>query len=234
MACPQAWHYLYELNFQLKKTDSLFFGSSIHEAIAAFYEGKLPLVILDEFMRKSSWQKPPTFDVEKNIDEATTLIELFLKKAPYFEPLPGWIEQRKSIYLSHPRTGESIPIPFTFKIDLITKDGYIVDHKTSKSASLKQTDQNRIQGIAYQMAYRTIFNKKPKGFIQNLIIRQKRNPRIIPQVFHYTQDDEIYVFDLLKYCLDKIEKREHLTMMPMMKTFYGCPIGVLCTIHGRG
>lgn len=231
MTCPRSWYYLYVHNMQLKKNDNLFFGSTIHEALAAFYTGQDPIKALEDYVRKPNKEKPKGITEDEIIADATRLIELYKVKGPYLEPLPGWVEQKKVFCMEHPVTHEILNVPFTIKIDLITRDGYIVDHKTSSKVSKTQTAENRLQGIAYWMFYRKAFGKNPRGFVQNSIVKQKRNPRILQTVFRYTQDDEVYLFETVKNVVGIIERGEYLTCEPLMKTFYKCPIGPLCDIH---
>jgi hypothetical protein len=185
-----------------------------------------------QFTKAQSSQKPAGYNLEKYLEEGTKILELYKKEGTYFDPNPDWIERRETISLINPITKEQIATPFTFQIDLITKDGYIIDHKTSSSGKGDQSETNRIQGIAYTMAYRSIFGKQPKGFIQNLIVKQKV-PKFIPRVFKYTEENEAYVFDLIKYTLERIGQKGYMVDKPALRTFYPCPIGALCDLHRR-
>lgn len=232
MTCPRAYYHIYHLGFKLKKSDALYFGSAIHEGLAAFYTGGNLIKKFVAYVKKNHWQRPKGFNEEEHIKNGIRLLKMYEKDGTYLEPLDGWVEKLETAYLSNPANGDVLPIPFRLKIDLITKDGYLVDHKTSKSSTTKQNGQNRQQAIIYTMAYRSIFGKRPKGFIQNLIINQVRNPRVIATTFKYSEDDEAQVFDTITDVFEKIAQREYLRMQPMMRTFYKCPIGPLCDIHG--
>ena len=210
----------------------MYFGTCIHAGLASFYKGGDPVAAYIAETKKNNWQKPKTYNEEKYLSVGIDLLERYKKDGVYLEPIPEWIEQRKIIQLANPKTGNIIPIPFSFQIDLITKDGYIVDHKTSSSADTNQNETNRLQGIAYQMAYRAIFGKKPKGFIQNLIVKQKV-PKFIPKILSYSDDDEVYAFDLIEHVLDRIERKGYLIDKPTIKTFYPCPVKTICRIHSK-
>lgn len=95
----------------------------------------------------------------------------------------------------------------------------ILDHKSSKSSKADQSEGYRTQAIAYCLAYISLFDKMPAGFIQNLIVKQK-TPQFIPVTFHYSMDDLNYTFNLIKYILDRIQKRMYLVDMPLVKTFF--------------
>jgi hypothetical protein len=210
----------------------MFFGSAIHSGLAAFYKGEDPVKEYIHFTKSQTWQKPKDYNDDKYIPDGIKILEAYKKEGTYFDPNPDWIERKELIKFANPVTGEQIEMPFSFTIDLITKDEYIVDHKTSSSSKGDQSETNRIQGIAYWMAYKSIFGKPPKGFIQNIIVKQK-TPKFIPRIFKYTQDDELYVFNLVKHVLERVAQRGYLVDKCGIRSFFPCPIGVLCDIHRK-
>jgi len=232
LTCPRAWAHIYLWGFQLKKSDNMFFGSAVHEGLAAYFRGEDPIKKYIYFTKSQTWQKPKDYNDDKYIEDGIKILEAYKKDGTFFDPNPDWIERKELIKFTNPVTGEKIETPFSFTIDLVTKDQYIVDHKTSSSAKGDQSETNRIQGIAYWLAYKSIFGKAPKGFIQNVIVKQK-TPKFIPRIFTYTLDDEVYVFNLVKHVLERIGQRGYLVDKPAIKTFYPCPISVLCDIHRK-
>ena len=201
LTCPRAWHYLYQLKFRLKKSDSLFIGSALHSGLETFYKGGDPVKAYVRYIKQNVWQKPKGFNEEKYIKEGINIMTVYKTKGTYFNPLPDWIERREITQLRNPHTDEVIPIPFSFKVDLVHQDGsklFLVDHKSSSSNSTKQLETNRIQAISYLTALRLILGKKIDGFIQNSIIKRKV-PQIVPTLFRYSEDDIDYVFNIIKY-----------------------------------
>ena len=232
LTCPRSFYHIYILGFQLKKSDNMFFGSSLHEGLAAFYRGEDPIKKFVHFTKSQTWQKPKDYNDDKYIPDGIKILEAYKKEGTYFDPNPDWIERKELIKFSNPITGEKIETPFSFTIDLITKDKYILDWKTSSSSKGDQNETNRIQGIAYQMAFFSIFGERPKGFIQYTIAKLK-TPKFIPRVFHYTEDDELYVFNLVKHVLGRVAQRGYLVDKPTIKTFYPCAVSTLCDIHRK-
>lgn len=231
LQCPRSWLYFYYYGLKLEKNENLYFGSVIHEGLAALYSGKDPIETIVHYIKKGSWEKPRLADESAFTDEALRIMAMYMSKGIYLSPKKDWIEKKVVLRLTHPTTKEEIPIPFTFKIDLITNDGYIVDHKTAGSVPKEQNETNKYQGIAYQMAYRKLFGKAPRGFVQNTIVKQKRNPRVVPEVFQYSVDDEIMLFELVKNVVHLIETDRAYTAWPMIRTHYPCQLGILCDIH---
>jgi hypothetical protein len=210
----------------------MFFGSSLHEGLAAFYRGEDPIKKFIHFTKSQTWQKPKDYNDDKYIPDGIKILEAYKKEGTYFDPNPDWIERKEVIKLKHPITNEIIETPYSFTIDLITKDKYLIDWKTSSSSKGDQNETNRIQGIAYSLAYQSMFGEKPKGFIQYIIVKQK-TPKFIPRIFHYTDDEQIYVFDLIKYTLERIAQKGYLIDLPKIRVFYPCQLGVLCDIHRK-
>lgn len=227
LTCPRAYYFKYVLGMQQPPNDKLFFGNAIHEGIAAFYKKQNPIKAFRKVVATGQ-NKPPQFQTDKYVGEGEKVLEQYINKAPYFRP--KIVEEFREINLTHPISGEAIPYPFIFKIDLITEDGYIVDHKTTSGTGKTQYETDRIQAIAYCMAYRGMFGVRPKAFIQNAITKHKV-PRIVPTIYEYTPDDEAYIFDLFVEVLGMIERREYLTAQPMVKTFFPCKFKHICDIH---
>ena len=229
LQCPYAWYVQKILNIKTPKSDNLFFGSAAHFGLEQFYHGKDPVVSIEGYLRGDPLhERPQGFDIEKNVAEGKAIMELYKTKGPYFEPT--MIEERRTVDLLNPITQEALPVPFTFKFDLIS-DGFIVDHKTTKSNGEKQDDLNKNQGLAYFLAYRSLYGKRPAGFIQNSLVKQK-TPKIVPLILQYSIDEEVWFWNLAKKVLDMIAKQEYLTARPMVKTFYPCPCKDICPTHG--
>jgi len=229
LQCPYAWFATKILNIKTPKSDNLFFGSSAHFGLEQLYQKKDPTEAIEWYIRNDPHgERPPLFDIEKNVQDGKIMMELYKKKGPYFEPT--MIEERRTVDLLNPVTQEALPIPFTFKFDAIANE-HVIDFKTTKGNGLKQEDTNKNQGLAYFLAHRVLFGKPPKGFIQVSLVKQKV-PKIVPLVLHYSIDEEVWFWNLARKVLDMIARQEYLTARPMVKTFYPCSVKDICPIHG--
>jgi hypothetical protein len=232
LRCPFAWHMVHEVGLKLPKTDALFYGIAIHEALDSYYRGKDPVMALERFI-SSDPSIPSSFDKERFLGQGRALLEAYKTKGLSVDKVIS-LEERKTVELSHPVTKEKLPVPYTFKIDMICEIGgknWVVDHKTKQSGGEKQDAFNRIQGILYVMAYRELFGERPEGFIQNGLVANK-TPKIVSLPIHYSIEEEIEIWELAKKVLDLIKSREYLDSPPIMHSFYPCPVRLFCPTHG--
>lgn len=232
LQCPFAWHMIYKIGIKLPKTDSLFYGIAIHEALESYYSGKDPVVTLEQFIT-SDPSIPSSFDKERYISQGRALLEAYKTQGLVVDKIIS-LEERKTINLSHPVTGEKLFLPYTFKMDMIGEiwgKTYVVDHKTMQSGGNKQDPFNRIQGILYYMAYREMFGTRPDGFIQNGLVANK-TPKIVPLFLTYSVEEEIEIWELAKKVLGLMKSEDYLENPPLMSSFYPCPVRVLgCPFH---
>ena len=232
LQCPYAWQMLYIHKIKTPKSDNLFFGSAVHFGLESLYRGNDPVEAIERYIRTDPLhERLPSFDTEKHIRDGKAMMELYLTKGPYLEPL--MIEERKTVDLVNPKTNESLPIPFTFRIDLLTQQHQLVDFKTTKSNGTKQEDLNRHQGLGYYLAHRAMFEgQPPREFIQVSLIKQKI-PKIVPLIVQYSLDEEVWFWNLAKKVLDMIARGEYRTARPMVKSFYPCPVKDMCPVHAK-
>ena len=230
LQCPKAFYFIYQVGIKVPKSPSLFYGQAIHEGIAAFYQQQDPLVAFEKSLLAPSQEKPLNFAWEKYLEEGKLLMETYKTQAPFFDPLV--IEKFETVPLYHPVNREPLPLDFSLKIDLITKDGFIVDHKSTSSANPKIDEMQKLQAVAYTMAYQTLYGHKPEAFVFNFLIKRKRNPRIVPIFFHCTDDDEVWFFDIAHHVID-LASTDCRLIPPMVKSHYPCPVRNLCSWHGQ-
>lgn len=222
LAYPEAYYYKYVLQIKpTTKVENLVFGSAFHEGVAA--------IILDRDFVEPVWsyvrRQKEAKDLEEIYRDVLRMLRLYKKKGPWFDPLQ--VEVKNSVYLQHPTTGEKLPIPFVYKMDLITTDGMIVDHKTTSAELKEQGWQYRNQGIAYWMCYKQEFGENPRYFVENQAIKQKRNPRFVQKFYSYGLEEEVWFFNLCKEALWKM-KMEEWYGKPKFKTYFPNPYKLLC------
>ena len=233
MQCPRAFHFIYNLGLVSRRNVNLFYGSAIHSAIASYYRGGDPVATIKNKLMDDSPTKPDDFDLKKYLNEGVKLMETFVNDAPYFKPV--LVEEFKSTNIYHPITKEPLQLPLRFIIDLIgdvNGKRYIVDHKTTSSASPQIDELNRIQAIAYTMAYKSLYGKHPDSFVFNYLVKRVRKPKVVPIFFECGIDDEVWFFNLAKEIIGMILNGDCLTAVPMTKTYYPCPAKIFCTLHG--
>jgi CRISPR/Cas system-associated exonuclease Cas4 (RecB family) len=209
--CPRKYWYSYDLGIQTPKSEGFFFGSAVHEGLENYYSGKNP----DEAIRNALFSKKDKVgetakegvDPYKLYREAKRIIKIYPEQAPYFEPI--LVEHFFKVKLIHPETKEELPAGFVGKIDLITVDNKIVDHKTSNSSPNGFFEnKNNLQANGYAYAYLMMFGKLPEEFVFNYLIKgnTKREPSIEYKILKPQLGDICVFIDQCKHILDVILK----------------------------
>ena len=211
--CPRKYWYLYTLYLQTPKSEGFYFGSAVHEGLERYYLGKDPLEGVKQalFGKKESLKEEAKegIDLHKLYSEAKRIFQMYPKQAPYFEPL--LVEHFFEVELVHPETQERLPAMFVGKMDLITTTCEIVDHKTASGSDNGFWDaKNELQANGYSYAYLKMFDKLPKKFIFNNIIKgnTRREPRMEHKILKPQLGDVCMFFDQCKYVLDAILRGE--------------------------
>lgn len=225
LAYPEAWYLKYIIGVKdAVKSDSLLFGSAVHEGVANIILNKPYINDVWEIVKNEGTQIDDV-DVESTYAHIMRVLKTYEKDGPYFSPLI--VEELKTVTLHHPFTGEPLDIPFVVKMDLITEDKMVVDHKTTKSEMKQQGWQYKNQGVAYWMAYKELFGEKPTYFVENQIIKLKRTPRFVQKFYTYDEFDEVVFFNQAKKALNRIRNEDWYTP-PMMKSYFPNPFAHLC------
>lgn len=217
---PDAYYYKYVLGIKEQtKSEKLILGTLIHRGIERILEGK-------EYV-KDAWRqaKKEAFgleaaELESVYDEVLRLLNMYEKDGPYFEP--DTIEKLVKVKLIHPSSGKETTFPWVAKIDLITKNNWVVDHKTTSSEMKKLQSTYKNQAIGYWMTVKALTGKRPEYFVLNQIIKQKRKPRCRVDFYEFTEDEEAQFFDLVETVTHKI-LNEDFWGAPFLKTYYPHP-----------
>jgi len=207
--CPRKFWYRYKLRLETPKSEGFYFGSAIHQGLDNYYQGKDPIQGVTDalFGKKKSIGEEVKEGVNlvKQEKEARRIFEIYQDQAPYFDPL--LIEHFFKVSLIHPTTQEQLLATFVGKIDLITKDNIIVDHKTSSGGSSSfWAKKNTLQANAYSYAYLQMFGQLPSKFVFNNIVKgnTRRGPRFEPDVRGVALEDTIMFFEECKDALTAI------------------------------
>jgi len=209
--CPRKYWYIYELDIKPKKSEGMTFGSAVHAGLEGYYKGKDPMKGVDNslFGKKEKGEEPREgVDPYKLHQDAKKIFQVY-DKAPHFKPL--FVEYWFEVLMTHPKTHEALPVLFRGKIDLITVNGWIVDHKTASGRSNGFFEaKNVLQGNGYAFAYHSIFGELPKKFIINTIIRgnTRREPSFEQKPYVQDMDDICSFFDEARVVVDAIVKNK--------------------------
>lgn len=209
--CPRKYWYQYVLGVQKKKSEGFFFGSAIHEGLEAYYRGNDPMMAVRNALfgkkLRLSEEAEEGVNLKKLYKEAERCFKIYPNKAPYFEPLKT--EKYFDIPIIHPKTGEELNASLEGKIDLIDKRGFLVDHKTAKSAPNDFFDgKNNLQATAYAYAYLYLYDRLPEKFVFNYIIKgnTRREPSCQYQIKRPGIDEICEFFDLCKMIYRSIQE----------------------------
>lgn len=211
--CPRKFWYTYDMRILTPKNEGFYFGSAIHEGLEAYYLGKDPMQGVKNALfgakRNISEEAKEGIDLAKLKMEAKRIFSIYPQQAPYLKPL--FIEHIFKVQLVNPETQEKLPAMFVGKMDLITADGKVVDHKTASNSPGDFFDaRNTLQANGYSYAYLKMFEKLPSSFIINTIVKgnTRREPRFEPQIKRPTIGDICHFFDTCKTVLDALIRKE--------------------------
>jgi CRISPR/Cas system-associated exonuclease Cas4 (RecB family) len=229
---PRKYWYVYEMGIQTPKSEGYYFGSAVHEGLDYYYSGKDPMQGVSNalFGKKTSIKEEAKEGVDpyKLYTQARKIFDVYKKDAPKYKAL--FIEHMFEVDLIHPVTKEQLPVVFVGKVDLITTDGFLVDHKTGGGLDNGYFDDaNWIQSTGYAYAYWVKFGQLPSGFIFNQIIKgtSKNPPRFEQKTLTPDLKDFGKFFDIAKDVLGKISRGETKDY-PSDKHSRVCPCKDIC------
>jgi hypothetical protein len=200
------------MEMQTPKSEGYYFGSALHAGLENHYKGKDPMKGVDNALfgkKEKVGEKPKEgIDLYKLHQDAKKIFAKY-DNAPMFNPL--FVEYWFEVPLVHPKTKEALPDIFRGKIDLITANGWVVDHKTGSGGSngfFKA--KNTLQANGYAFAYYSIFGKLPEKFIFNMIDKgnTRREPSFEQEVYVQDLDDICSFFDECKQVISDIKTRK--------------------------
>jgi len=202
--CPHKYRLSYIRGYWInKESTALRFGSAIHKALEAMYKGQDAKLAL----KKSIYEKPENVlwkksNPDREYNLAVKMLEMYDKKKLHL--IPRDVEKMFNIEVINPETNEKLPWTLKGKMDIVTKDGWICDHKTS-SGSLTQTwADNEFQATAYSFAYKNLYKETEKGIIYNVLIKRVKEPRLEAIVTRRDLSDKIYFFEVAKDFIGKV------------------------------
>lgn len=211
--CPRKYWYVYEMRMETPKSEGFFFGSAIHTGLEYYYSKKDPMQGVKKalFGKKSSIGEEAKEGVDpyKLYKDARKIFDVYPKKAVEFDAV--LVEHRFKVEMIHLKTQKQLPAVFVGKIDLITANAEVVDHKTGSGGySSFFEDKNIFQASGYVYAYLRMFGKMPSDFFFNNIIKgnSKREPRIELQKVDINKEHLYVFFNKCEDALLKITNKE--------------------------
>ena len=226
---PRKYWYVYEMGIKTPKSEGYFFGSAVHEGLENYYNKKDPMQGVSRalFGKKSSIgeEAKEGVDPHKLYTQARKIFDVYASKAPKFNPL--FVEHRFEVDLIHPQTGEQLQATFTGKVDLITVEGDVVDHKTGGNFGSHYFDEpNWVQSTGYAYFYWVKFGKLPRSVIFNQISRNKVTT-FEKKTMNPDLKDLCKFIDICKDVLGKISRGETKDY-PSEKHYRVCPCKDIC------
>lgn len=172
LRCPRAFEFRYVQGLVPEfKAVALAFGSSIHEALATYYQGHLDHqqatgleAVIQSF--RDSWQLESGGPVplqlaednepEDHVDKAVSMLTVFHQQAAAAEPMVvEAIESPFEVSIYDPDTGEVLDESLVGVFDLvINEDGnrVIVDHKSGSKKWTQAQFSEELQASGYSLA----------------------------------------------------------------------------------
>lgn len=211
--CPRKFWYTYDMRILTPKGEGFYFGSAVHEGLEYYYLGKDPMQGVKDALygkkRNISEEPKEGINLAKLEHEAKRIFQIYPQQAPYLKPL--LVEHIFNVPLVHPETQEKLPAVFTGKMDLITDNALIVDHKTASASPGDFFEaRNNLQANGYTYAFLRMFGRLPRGFVFNTIIKgnTRREPRLEPKLVKKTIGDCCYFFDVCKDIHGALKRKE--------------------------
>ena len=211
------------------------FGSAVHETIAHNYRQKIESwEDLDiktcenkfwEFLKKELDKLPVSTD--SNTYETLTMqwqeiIYKYMKEiSPWIQPL--LVEQEFKI----PLVIAWVTI-YGF-IDLVTKDGIIIDHKTAGSTTYQKWTQNYVDNMLqlsmYAIAYRKMYNKA-ESCLRIDVLKRLKSSVWIATILTTRSDNELLSLNYLLLNMKKLVEQD--LFYPNLLNCQQCPLKNKC------
>lgn len=236
LMCSLKYMFTYVQKIDLPFTPvSLVFGTSIHDAIAAYYQGKLegqilpPEALVEQFNKRWAEEEKRREiryigdDKESTIGMAGKLLNVFCERDNPHETIVG-IEEPFRI-----NVGEDIP-PLVGQIDLITADEKgaiaVVDHKTAARRKTPVECNADMQMTCYSIGVKSLGYDEEVLLMFQVLLKQK-NPAMER---YYTTRNDRERDRLVKLIKEVYRAIQSGVFMPVSNfTCPSCPYGELCS-----
>jgi len=211
--CPMKYYYQYVLKIKGPKSLAMAFGGAIHSALEVFYRednpDKAEKVFIEELTSADVRLKNKE-SIEKEGKVGLNMLHHYFNgpDRPYLNVDRKKVEYKFNVNLDCPLGGKKIDIPVSGIMDLITTDGFIVDHKVTTSIWREEDIDSDMQATVYWMAYEKLFGKEPKGFIYNFLVKRVKKPLFDAQPTIRDMGQKMYLVEYAQAIIQKIRKGE--------------------------
>jgi hypothetical protein len=122
--------------------------------------------------------------------------------------------------LVNPLTKEILQVPLSCRIDALTRNGKIVEFKTSSSKYDETETALKPQGLAYSFAYLMMNQKLPVGLDYIILLKGRAKNRVQHIKLNHNHSDMLAFFERVKSILQRISNKEF--DRPMINHPYFC------------
>lgn len=213
--CPRKYWYSYVGEVKVKKSEGFFFGSAVHEGLENYYNGKDPMdaVKICLFGKKENVSEEAQAGVDpyKLLKDARKIFDVYKDKAPDWKPM--FVELMFDVPIVHPKDrARKLSSRLVGKIDLVTINGEVVDHKTGSGGfGNAWVGKNMLQSAGYIYWYWHKFKRLPSSFIFNNITKAtgRKEVEVNPTPFNFDEGTLVWFFDQMERAEKEIAN-EHL------------------------
>ncbi len=209
--CPRKYWYSYEADIKAKKSEGFYFGGAVHEGLENYYNKKDPMEAIKRslFGKKETEREQAMWGVDpyKLLKDARKIFDVYEKKAPKWNPM--FVELMFDVPIIHPDTKKRLLSRLVGKIDLVTTDSKVIDHKTGSGGfGGFWYEKNKLQSAGYIYWYWHKFHKLPSSFIFNNITKgnSRREPTIEPTPFEFDESILSWFFEEMKRAEREIQE----------------------------
>ncbi len=167
LTCPLKYKYVHVLRVPILQHHAVIYGKALHDAVQHYYKMKLSGrgVKIEEVIQvfENSWVNEGFMSEEherERLKEGRKTLQSFYYRAEEEKLLPTYIEKEFNFMLGKDHiTGR------WDRVDIIERDSYIIDFKSSPIENKKKADKRARESLQlsiYALAYQRIFGKIPK------------------------------------------------------------------------
>lgn len=213
--CPLDFYYSYIAKIRIEGENlHLLFGSAVHGAIEAMYEGHLnPVDKFDEIFVKEELDA----ESKKSFGEYYLLGHEMVKNYLEFHPIldtrfalkAGISEHRVRAPIQNPITKEYLRVPLSGILDRLTDGHRIIEYKTAKKKWDTSEERFKVQTLLYNLWYLTEYGKIADETVYLILLKKYRKTvrdettQII--AFKPTIEDLAEMWEKVDTTLDMIE-----------------------------
>lgn len=208
--CPARYHFRYILKL-LESEKPLYYasGKAVHEALKTYYktgnEKKAKMKLAETLAIEAQGVKLKKKEsLPKELRILLSLLEGYFKNSDKPRLKPLLLEKRFRRILKCPVTGKRLSVAIEGIIDQVTKDGWVVEYKTSSGKWTQEKADNDEQVVCYALWYLQRYGKMPKGILFIILIKRVWKPQYQFLFTHRDKSQMQRFIDGVEYVLGEI------------------------------